>query len=206
MTTLLTTAYWPNLLYIYHVLHSELIYIEQFENYQKQSFRNRTQIYAANGVLNLTIPIKNQSPKMLTKNVEISYSENWQINHWRAITSAYKNSPYFEFFETEINSFYTKRFLHLMEFNTEQLKTILKLLRCKKDVRLTDNYIHQPHSTLDLREAIHPKKIVGTNEKLIQKLKQPYYQTFETKFGFQSNLSVLDVLFNTGLETINYLS
>lgn len=206
MTTLLTTAYWPNLLYVYHVLHSELIYIEQFENYQKQSFRNRTQIYTANGVLNLTIPIKNQSPKMLSKDVEISYSENWQINHWRAITSAYKNSPYFEFFETEINSFYTTKILHLIEFNTEQLKTILKLLRLKKDIVFTENYVHDAGPILDLRESIHPKKIIVADDFVNQKLKRPYYQTFETKFGFQSNLSVLDVLFNTGLETINYLS
>lgn len=206
MTTLLTTAYWPNLHYFYHVLKSETVCIEQFENYQKQSFRNRTQIYSANGVLNLTIPIKNKSPKMLSKDVEISYQENWQINHWRAITSAYKNSPYFEFFETEIFGFYRQQYAHLLEFNTEQLKTILKLLRCKKNIVLTEGYFHDAGSITDLRETIHPKKTITANDLVNQKLKQSYYQTFETKFGFQSNLSILDALFNTGLETISYLN
>ena len=109
MNPLLSTAYWPNLHYFYYLINSDSITIESFENYHKQSYRNRTQILTANGKLNLSIPIKNLNTKELIKDIEIAYQENWQINHWRAITSAYKNSPYFEFFEDEINYFYRRR-------------------------------------------------------------------------------------------------
>src|SRR5688572_3856586 len=99
MKVILSTAYWPNLLYFHHLMNSEEVLIEQWENYSKQSFRNRTEILSANGVLSLSIPVIHTSSKQLTRNLRINYKENWQIRHWRAITSAYNNSPFFEYFE-----------------------------------------------------------------------------------------------------------
>lgn len=205
MNVLLSTAYWPNLHYFFYLLNAETITIESFENYQKQSFRNRTQLLTANGKLDLSIPIKNLSPKQFITEVEISYQENWQINHWRAITSAYKNSPYFEFFEDEINYFYSKPFKFLMDYNLEQLKLIFKLLKLKKEIALTASFEKEPTDQLDLRNSIHPKIEFTEDLNVTQLLKTPYYQTFEAKFDFHPNLSILDLLFNKGLETHEYL-
>ena len=205
MNPLLSTAYWPNLHYFYYLINSETITIECFENYHKQSYRNRTQILTANGKLNLSIPTKNLNTKELIKDIEIAYQENWQINHWRAITSAYKNSPYFEFFEDEINYFYSIPFKNLMEFNLEQLKLILKLLKLKKEIFFTTEFEKEPVKLLDLRNTIHPKTLFTQDENVSNVLKTPYYQTFESKFPFEPNLSILDLLFNKGLETVDYL-
>jgi hypothetical protein len=205
MNVLLSTAYWPNLHYFFYLLNAETITIENFENYQKQSFRNRTQILTANGKLDLSIPIKNLSPKRSINEVEISYQENWHINHWRAITSAYKNSPYFEFFEDEINYFYSKPFKFLMDYNLEQLKLIFKLLKLKKEISLTTIFEKEPINYFDLRNSIHPKIEFTQDANVAQVLKTSYYQTFEAKFDFNPNLSILDLLFNKGLETHEYL-
>ncbi|MES2678299.1 MAG: WbqC family protein [Bacteroidota bacterium] len=207
MKALLSTAYWPNLHYFFYVLNAESVTIEQHENYQKQSYRNRTGILSANGPLDLSIPVKKRSLKELTKDIEISYSENWQIRHWRAITSAYKNSPYFDFFEDEIRYFYTRQFESLLNYNTEQLNLVLKLLRHKKEIILTSHF-EMPADQIyeDVRFNIHPK-ISFENDWLVkEKLKISYYQTFGNKFDFLPNLSVLDLLFNKGLETKDYLA
>ena len=206
MNSLLSTAYWPNIHYFYYVLNSTKISIEQFENYQKQSFRNRTIILSANGPLDLSIPIIKKAPKELTKDVEISYKENWQSKHWRAITSAYKNSPYFEHFESEIQSLYTKKHQGLLEFNLKQLEQIQTILRIKKNISLSSSYEKNVTDFLDLRESIHPKLDYRT-DKIVQKtLLNPYYQTFEDKFPFIPNLSILDLLFNKGLDTLGHLN
>jgi len=203
-SVLLSTAYWPNLQYFYYVLNSENIFIESHEHYQKQSFRNRARILTANGVLDLTIPVQSAN-KVAISRVEISYKENWQANHWRAITSAYKNSPYFEFFEDEIKQFYSLEYRYLLEYNTDELNIIFKILRLKKQIHLTSDYHKEINNNFDLREKIHPK-IDFTNDlntKTI--LEKPYYQTFGEKFPFQPNLSILDLLFNKGLGTLDYL-
>ena len=205
MNVILSTAYWPNLHYFYYLINSNTINIECFENYQKQSFRNRTQILTANGKLDLSIPIKNLDTKQLIKDIEIAYQENWQINHWRAITSAYKNSPYFEFFEADMKYFYSIPFKFLMEFNSEQLKLILKLLKFKKEISFTSKFEKEITTQLDLRNSIHPKVEFTEDENVSKCLKIQYYQTFESKFEFKPNLSILDLLFNKGLETIDYL-
>lgn len=205
MNSLLSTAYWPNLHYFYYVFNSDLIHIEQFENYQKQSFRNRTRILSANGELDLSIPVKKKAPKELSKDIEISYKENWQMKHWRAITSAYKNSPYFEHFENEIEYLYSNKYENLMRFNLEQLQIVLKILQVKKNILLTQDYEKKLIGFTDLREKIHPKLNFKEDKNITEMLLRPYYQTFEAKFDFIPNLSILDLLFNKGLGTLDYL-
>jgi hypothetical protein len=205
MNVLLVTSYWPNLHYFFYVLNASIINIEQFDNYSKQSYRNRTQILSANGILNLSIPIKKNKSEKVVNSIEISYKEDWQKNHWRAITSAYKNSPYFDFFEEDLKVFYSNKYNLLIDYNTDQLKFIIKVLKQKKNIQLTKQYESNPDSVIDLRTIIHPKQSYLSDKLLANKLDQSYYQTFENKISFTPNLSILDLLFNKGLHTIDYL-
>ena len=205
MNVLLVTSYWPNLHYFFYVLNASIINIEQFDNYSKQSYRNRTQILSANGILNLSIPIKKNKSEKVVNSIEISYKEDWQKNHWRAITSAYKNSPYFDFFEEDLKVFYSNKYNLLIDYNTDQLEFIVKVLKQKKDIQLTKQYERNPESVIDLRTIIHPKQSYLSDKLLANKLDQSYYQTFENKISFTPNLSILDLLFNKGLHTIDYL-
>ncbi len=204
MTVLLSTAYWPNLHYFYYIFNAETIIVEKYEHYQKQSYRNRTQILTANGVLNLSIPVLNANKQLIT-DVEIGYAENWQKQHWRAIESAYKNSPYFEFFETDIKQFYSTKFDNLFDYNLKQLHLILKLLKQSKEINFTEVFKMDINPTSDLRQTIHPKINFKNDELVKQILTKTYYQTFETKFEFNPNLSILDALFNLGLESYDIL-
>ena len=205
MNVLLVTSYWPNLHYFFYVLNASIINIEQFDNYSKQSYRNRTQILSANGVLNLSIPIKKNKSEKVINSIEISYKEDWQKNHWRAITSAYKNSPYFDFFEEDLKVFYSNKYNLLIDYNIDQLKFIVKVLKQKKNIQLTKQYESNPESVIDLRTIIHPKQSYLSDKLVANKLDQSYYQTFENKISFTPNLSILDLLFNKGLHTIDYL-
>lgn len=205
MNVLLVTSYWPNLHYFFYVLNASIIHIEQFDNYSKQSYRNRTQILSANGVLNLSIPIKKNKSEKVVNAIEISYKEDWQKNHWRAITSAYKNSPYFDFFEEDLKVFYSNKYNLLIDYNIDQLKFIIKVLKQKKNIQLTKQYESNPDSVIDLRTIIHPKQSYLSDKLVANKLDQSYYQTFENKISFTPNLSILDLLFNKGLQTIDYL-
>lgn len=205
MNVILPSAAWPNLHYFYYVLNADVVLIEQFDHYGKQSYRNRYEILSANGKLDLSIPVKKNVPKEFTKDIQISYSENWQAKHWRALTSAYKNSPYFEFFEDDIKIFYETQVEFLLNYNLQQLKTVFKLLKFKKEIALTNSFEKNMSNFEDLRETIHPKIDFRIDTRAKQTLEIPYYQTFQEKFPFSANLSILDLLFNQGLESLAYL-
>ena len=103
---LLSTAYLPNLQYLSAVLNADSVIIENHENFIKQTYRNRCDIITANGKLSLTIPLIKQSDKELISDKKICYSEKWQQQHWRTITSAYNGSPYFEFYEDKFQEIF----------------------------------------------------------------------------------------------------
>ncbi len=205
MNSVLLSAYWPSLQYFYYVLNSEKVLIEQHDHYQKQSFRNRTQILTANGVLDLVIPVLNTGKKTIMQWVEIDYKEKWQIKHWRAITSAYKNSPYFDFFEEEIQAFYNVEEKYLLHYNLKQLELIFKILRKKKNYALSETFEEVYNNSIDKRFDIHPKINFENDLNIKQILQKKYYQTFSDKHGFKPNLSVLDLIFNEGKGALNYL-
>lgn len=200
---LVSTAYWPSLEYFYYVLSAENIFIEKYENYEKQSYRNRCRIITANGPLELIIPVEKRCTNI--SDVRISYKEKWQKNHWRAIESAYSNSAYFEYFESEIRSFYTEPEEFLFDYNTKQLKKIFRILRIQKELHFTSEYKKEHSDLMDLRNTLHPKTDAYSSERIRKKLEKRYYQVFEQKFGFRENLSILDLLFHLGLKTPDYL-
>ena len=192
---LLSTAYLPNIHYLSKVICSHNVVVEKHEHFVKQTYRNRCDIVTANGKLSLSIPLIKQADKELISDKKISYAEDWQKQHWRTIVSAYKNSPYFEFFEDEFKPFYENKFEFLVDYNTQLLQTILHILRIKKQIDFTTQFELNPSSLIDLRSLSE----VQTNVPVIQ----PYYQVFADKIGFTPNVSCLDALFNIGLDTID---
>ncbi len=189
MNLLLCTSYLPPVSYMHQLLQAELSYIELHEHFIKQSIRNRCTIYSANGPLSLSIPLIKQGLKEKTKDKKISYSEKWQNIHWRAITSAYQNSPYFEYLEADFKPFFEKRYVFLIDFNLELITLLLHLLRSEKTIHFTHEYQHHPGNLIDYR---NPENNLADYEFT------PYYQTFASKYGFIPNLSCLDVLFHEG--------
>lgn len=205
MNVLLPTAYWPNLHYFYYVLNAETPVVEQHDHYHKQSYRNRCSILSANGVLHLTVPVKHAGNHCPVQDVEISYTDNWPLKHWRAICSAYGNSPYFDFFNEEVHAVYQQQYTRLVDLNLAQAETVLRLWRIEKKIILSPFFDKMPASH-DLRDLIHPKREFSGDPLVAERLKTGYYQTFSNKFGFVPNLSILDLLFNTGLDGRTYLS
>ena len=193
-TILLSTAYLPNIHYLSQMLKHEVIVLEKHEHFVKQTYRNRCEILTSNGKLNLSIPLVKQTDKELISDKKISYAEDWQKQHWRAITSAYKNSPYFEFFEEEFKPFYENQFEYLFDYNTQLLHAILHILRVKKQIEWTTQFELNPTQYPDLRTL---SDLNNSNDFMAKS----YYQVFADKKGFTPNLSCLDALFNVGLET-----
>ena len=172
------------------------IFLEQFENFPKQTYRNRTAIYGANGKLPLIIPIKHNGKREM-KDIEISYSEDWQKLHWKSIKTAYQSTPYFEFYEDRLKSIFDEKISSLLEFNLKAIKVILQILKTEKDFQLTEEYIKQPEAQ-DLREQFSAKS--ESNYQM-----EDYYQSFSDKYGFIKDLSILDLLCNIGPESMTYM-
>jgi hypothetical protein len=192
----LSTAYLAPVEYYKVLANVEPVYLEHCEFYEKQSYRNRCNIAAANGRMSLSIPVeKADTNKIYTRDVRVSNHNDWQIQHWRSIESAYNSTPYFEYYKDDLFPFYEKKWIFLWDFNFEIQAKILDLLDLHPDIRFTEEYkIRLDDNILDLRTFIHPKKGNIINS-------MPYYQVFEQRFGFIPNLSIIDLLFNLGNES-----
>ena len=182
--------------------NAETVFLEQFDSYEKQTYRNRCNIQTANGISVLSIPVEKFSGvKMLTRDIRISEHDNWQLQHWRSIESAYNSSPFFEYYKDDFLPFYEKKWSFLWDFNFQLQSKVLELFDLQPNLEFTDNYhLILNEGVIDLRESIHPKK-ASQNENL-----KSYYQVFEQRFGFQKNLSIIDLLFNMGNESILILT
>ena len=198
-TILLSSAYLPPVSFFTAIKSGGDVLIEQYDNYCKQTYRNRCRIATAGGVQTLTVPvIKSESPKQLMKDVRISDHGEWRHQHWNALESAYMNSPFFMYFQDDLRPFYEKKFEFLVDFNTQLTLLIMKLAGIDKPVKLTESYTRRTENILDLRNLIEPGKNEPENPK-------EYWQIFKKKYGFIGNLSALDLLFNMGPEFPIYL-
>ncbi|MCD6346812.1 MAG: WbqC family protein [Bacteroidales bacterium] len=201
---LLSIAYFPPIQYFTKLVEYADISLAACENYQKQSYRNRCKIYGANGVITLIVPVlKGRSLGLPIKDMRINYETNWQKQHFKSVESAYRNSPYFEFYVDELKLLWSKNYRFLFDLNQEILSYLIKLIDIP-DVNLkeTSSYQNVNMSKFDYRQYIHPK--VSCDEDSAFSLNY-YQQIFSDRYGFQANLSILDLLFQKGPETFSYL-
>lgn len=202
---LLATSFFAPIQYYAKLVEYPEIVIEKWEHYSKQSYRNRCNILGANGVLALSIPVvKATNKKVLTKDVKISYDTNWQKLHWKGIEAAYKSSPFYEYYIDDFERFFTQKWDCLLEFNNEIQTEILGILEIGPNIQFTDDFIEFGTSEFDdFREIIHPKASKSGTDNAFSANK--YTQVFGDKFGFIENLSILDLIFNMGPDSLNYL-
>ncbi len=198
MLLLTEIQYNPCLAYFQQAKQATEIKIEQHEHYIKQSYRNRCYVLTAQGVKDLTIPVKKGNRKTRITEIEIDYDQKWLNTHWRTIKSGYGNAPYFLYYSDYLQQLLEQRQPLLFELNIALLKFYLRCLQLSKPITYTEEYITlYPNGVLDWRNQIHPKK-----ESAILDVK-PYQQVFGKQFA--PNLSIIDLLFSQGPAAINYL-
>lgn len=192
----LSTAYLGNIQYYSKLIRGTAV-IDVYENYQKQSYRNRAEIMTAGGVVPLIIPVLTPSgEKIYTRDVRIDNSKHWQHRHWYTIFSAYGNSPYFFHYGELLEPFYKRPYEFLVDFNMEIQETMLALLKVTERPVLSAEYLKNVPPAEDLRTCISPKPRLQRND---PDFKAPaYYQVFSETISFAGNLSVIDLLFCEG--------
>lgn len=200
MNTLVHPTYFPSISHFVALLQAENITFEMEDNFQKQTNRNRTYIYSPNGIQLLNIPIKHsKTAHQKTKDIQIEPDFDWQKQHFKSLEAAYRSSPFFEYFEDDIRPIFEKKHRFLMDLNFEIFELLTKCLRIKLDYNTTTEYFQEidTNTTLDFRFLANGKKDKSVFE--------TYPQVFDDKHGFINNLSILDLLFNEGKFTIDYL-
>lgn len=212
----------------YQKLHRhQTVFIEQHDSYVKQTYRNRCVIATANGLQALTVPVERTANIFDTtaaavsagtsgitaaatcascNDIRISDHGNWRHLHWHALMSAYSETPFFEYYADDIRPFFEQRWDRLYDFDMAICHKMCELLDICPDIRQTTEYVRADDVTpasglLDLRDTINPKHPLPDADFIPRR----YYQVFERKHGFQPNLSILDLLFNMGPESILYL-
>ena len=223
MTALLSTTYFGPVQWYQKLYRSDEVQIEQWESFQKQTYRNRCLIAAPNGIQALTVPVEHNS--QLIKDIRVSDHGNWRHLHWNALVTAYSESPFFEYYQDDIRPFYEQRWDYLLDFNEAIRAKMCELIDIQPKVSyslefrteslefatavpsdegmaVTNYQLSTINSPLkDFRETIRPKHPAPDPDFT----PGPYYQVWQQKHGFLPNLSILDLLFNMGPESILYL-
>ncbi len=188
---LFATAYFPTIEYFLLLMRFDAVCIEAQEHFVKQSNRSRMHILSPNGVQTISIPIVQTHKKTLTSDVEIDLSTNWKQQHWRSITTAYNRSAFFEFYADRLEDVFFEDEKNLLKFNTQLTKQLLEIVQHKSEITFSKTF-ERVIVENDYRN-ISNKKNTFTDLKL-----KEYPQVFSSKFTFQKNLSVLDLIFNCG--------
>ncbi|WKS95792.1 WbqC family protein [Riemerella columbina] len=193
---LLPLFYLPPISWWSEFLSDDEVTLEQCEHFPKQTYRNRTNIYGANGVLTLSIPIRHNGKRAL-REIEISKNERWEALHWKSIKIAYQTSPYFEFYEDQLKAIFEFEDSHLVPFNLNAISIIQSILKTEKSFVLSQTY-ENPITSEDFRLAFSAKKP--------SEYEMPaYYQIFSDKLGFIKDLSIIDLICNKGPESATYI-
>lgn len=197
--TILPLTYLGNVQWFAHMLVDDCV-IDIDEYYLKQSYRNRTVIAAANGLMPLTVQVANANrPGMKMRDVRIDYSKRWQHQHWVSILSAYKSSPYFDFYGEEFAPFFERPYEFLVDWNADLCRTAMRALGIGKELNISERWINAEATATfdyDLRGAFSPKpRLAMADERFAA---QPYCQVFADRAPFAPNISILDLLFCEG--------
>lgn len=202
-SALLSSAYLAPIQYYQKLKRYNNCIIEHNENFIKQTYRSRCNIYSPNGLLTLSIPLEKRNKRQTVKDIKISYEYNWQVLHWRSLESSYRRSPFFEYFEDDLQPFYhDKKFEYLIDFNEAIQQEILSLIKLKPNYSFTQEYKEKYEGVDDYRNIISPKESINLDTNYSS---QTYFQVFETRHGFIPNLSIVDLLFNQGSRVLDYL-
>ena len=208
-TALLQTTYFGPIQWYQKLYRYDQTLIEQYDSYQKQTYRNRCVIATANGLQALTVPVEHNVQRstfsVQCKDLRISDHNQWRRVHWNALQSAYSESPFFDYYADDIRPFFEKKYEFLVDFNEAIRQTVCDLLDIQPKVEYTSSFLSPLTSHLspldDFREVINAKHPQADADFQPRR----YWQVFEGKHGFQANLSILDLLFNMGNEAIFYL-
>lgn len=199
MNILLHPTYFPNIAHFVAMAKACEVTFEMEDNFVKQTYRNRAYIYGANGKLALNIPVvHSQKNRQKYKDVKIFNDENWQSQHWKSLLSAYRTSPFFEFYEDELQPLFSEKVKFILDFNLKCFETICDCLQLDVNIEKTDTFEKEVTDKTDARILVNAKKEIPQNF-------EHYTQVFGDKHGFIPNLSILDLLFNEGPNALNYL-
>lgn len=204
--TLLSSAYLPPVEYFFVLANCQQATIECYETFQKQSYRNRCNIYACDGLFSLLVPVSHENRHSAPiKETRIDYSKNWIHQHEVALLSAYRSSPFFEYYWDEYKAILESKPEYLVDLNTKLTEQLLKDFNLECKLNFSTEYTPADGSATDLRNTIHPKQ---KEANLLQKngAEKPYYQVFSAQHGFLPNLSALDLLFNEGPQAYDFLT
>ncbi|MBR3454191.1 MAG: WbqC family protein [Bacteroidaceae bacterium] len=198
---LLSSCYLPPVEWFTKLCRYERVWVEQYDNYQKQTYRNRCVIDSPNGPLALTLPVeKVPDGKNQMKDVRISDHNHWRSIHWHALSSSYLSSPFFEYYQDDFRPFYEQKWTFLMDFNEALVAKCCELIDLQPDIHRTPEYIADSQCSMtDFRSSIHPKQSCEEDTEFVS---VPYYQVFLHKHGFLPNLSIVDLIFNMGSESL----
>lgn len=205
-TVLLGSTYFGPVQWYQKLNRYENCVIEQHDNFIKQTYRNRCVIPTTNGLQSLSIPVTTiadaQISKTPMKDIRISDHGNWRHIHWNALCSAYGESPFFEYYQDDIRPFFEKKWEFLIDFNMEITQKVNELLDIHPMISLSDEFATSLNEEfVDFRDVIRPKH-PGKDDDFQPK---KYYQVYQHKYDFQPNMSILDLLFNEGNESVFYL-
>lgn len=200
MKVIIHPTYFPNIAHFTAMLQADEVTLEMDDNYQKQTYRNRAFIYGANGKLQLSIPIiHSQKERQKYRDIKIYNAEKWQLVHWKSLETAYRTSPFFEFYEDDIQPLFREKHKFLLDFNLKCLDVVCTCLQADLKVSKTEVYERTFSDKTDYRPLANSRKETPFNF-------DPYTQVFGNKHGFISNLSILDLLFNEGTNALSYLN
>ena len=197
---LFSSYYLAPIAYFYYLNKHKSVIEDINENFVKQTYRNRFYILSPNGVQNLTIPLIKVKRKKPFKDVKIAYDENWQKIHWKSLESAYRSSPYFEFYEDDFQPLFEQKFEYLIDLNSSLQSLILDSIGLNISIEKSTSYCNSNDKSIDYRTSLSPK-----NE-ITNLIFPKYLQVFNDRMPFEKNLSILDLLFNEGPNSINYLN
>ena len=208
-TALLQTTYFGPVQWYQKLYRYDRVIIEQYDSYQKQTYRNRCVIATANGVQALTVPVEHADDKILTKDLRISDHNQWRRVHWNALQSAYSESPFFDYYADDLRLFFERKYEFLIDFNEAIRQKVCELIDIHPNVSYSTEFTsdtnpqtstprHQPSDIADFRVVINAKHPLPDADFT----PRSYWQVFQHKHGFLPNLSILDLLFNMGTESI----